>query len=93
MTWCVAVDCSSNSFTKTRAKGVRFFQLPKNESLKKKWLQNIKRENLPKKPTLCELHFEESCFKRDLQVIMFTYNLLLPCNSNIIPDLMCSILF
>ena len=69
MTWCVAVDCSSNSFTKTRAKGVQFFQLPKNEGLKKKWLQNIKRENLPKKPTLCELHFEESCIKSDLQVI------------------------
>ena len=53
---------SSNSFTKTGAKGVGFFQLPKNKGLKKKWLQNIKRENLPKKPTLCELHFEESCF-------------------------------
>ena len=68
MTWCVAVDCSSNSFTKKRVKGLRFFQLPRNETLKKKWLQNIKRENLPKNPSVCELHFEENCFKRDLQV-------------------------
>ena len=68
MTWCVAVDCSSNSFKKKRMKGLRFFQLPKNESLKKRWLQNIKREKLPMNPTICELHFEENCFKRDLQV-------------------------
>ena len=72
MTWCVAVDCSSNSFTKNRVKGLRFFQLPKNEILKKRWLQNIKRENLPKNPTVCELHFEENCFKRDLQVNWFS---------------------
>ena len=70
MTWCSAVDCSSNSFKKNRTKGLRFFQLPKNEILKKKWLKNIKQENLPKKPTLCELHFEENCFKRDLQVMI-----------------------
>ena len=68
MTWCVAVGCSSNSFTKKRVKGLRFFQIPKNESLKKRWLQNIKRDNLPKNPSVCELHFEENCFKRDLQV-------------------------
>jgi len=53
MTWCVAVDCSSNSFTKKRVKGLRFFQLPKNENLKKKWLHHIKRENLPKNPSVC----------------------------------------
>ena len=68
MTWCVAVGCSSNSFTKKRVKSLRFFQLPKNEILKKRWLQNIKRDHLPKNPSVCELHFEENCFKRDLQV-------------------------
>ena len=46
MTWCVAVGCNSNSFTKNRKKGLKFFRLPKDDNLKKKWLQNIKRENL-----------------------------------------------
>ena len=68
MTWCVAVSCSSNYFTKKRVKGLRFFKLPKDESLKKRWLQNIKRDNLPKHPSVCEMNFEENCFKRDLQV-------------------------
>ena len=68
MTWCVAVGCSSNSFTKKRVKALRFFQLPKTGSLKKRRLQNIKRDNLPKNPSVCELHFEENYFKRDLQV-------------------------
>ena len=72
MTWCVAVGCSSNSFKKNRVKGLRFFQLPRNESLKKRWLHNIRRENLPKNPSVCELHFEENCFKRDLQVNGFS---------------------
>ena len=68
MSWCVAVGCNSNSFTKDRKKSLKFFQLPKDDNLKKKWLQNIKRENLPKTPTLCQLYFEEHCFKRDLKV-------------------------
>ena len=68
MNWCVAVGCNSNSFTKDRKKGLKFFRLPKHDNLKKKWLQNIKRENLPKTPTLCQLHFEGHCFKRDLEV-------------------------
>ena len=67
MTWCVAVGCNSNSFTKDRKKGLKFFRLPK-DNLKKKWLPNNKRENLPKTPTLCQLHFEENCFKRDPEV-------------------------
>ena len=46
MTWCVAVGYNSNSFTKNRKKGLKFFRLPKDDNLKKKWLQNIKRENL-----------------------------------------------
>ena len=49
-------------------KGLKFFRLPKDDNLKEKWLQNIKKEILPKTPTLCQLHFEEHCFKRDLEV-------------------------
>ena len=68
MPWCVAVGCNSNSFKKNRNKDVKFFSIPKNESLRKKWFANIKRENPPKEPMICHLHFEESCFRRDLQV-------------------------
>jgi len=42
--------------------------MPKNEDLKKRWIANIKRVNLPKTPMICHLHFDESCFKRDLEV-------------------------
>ena len=67
MTWCIAVGCNSNSFTKDWKKTLKFFRLPKDGNLKKKWFQNIKRENLPKTTMLCQLHFEEHCFKRDLE--------------------------
>ena len=70
MTWCVVVDCHNNSFTKER-KEVRFFGFPKDAALRKQWIHKIKRENLPKNPTVCEEHFEKSCFKRDLQVSKF----------------------
>ena len=70
MTWCAVVDCHNNSFTKGR-KEVRFFGFPKDTALRKQWIHKIKRENLPKNPTVCEEHFEKSCFKRDLQVSKF----------------------
>ena len=63
MTWCVAVRCNRNSFTKDRKNGLKFFRLPKDDNLKKKWLQNIKMENLPKPPTLCQLHSENTVSK------------------------------
>ena len=68
MPWCIAVDCNSNIFKSNRDKNVSFYGLPKDENLKKRWLQNIKRENLPKDKKICHLHFEEHCFKRDLKV-------------------------
>ena len=68
MPWCIAVDCNSNTFKSNRDKNVSFYGLPKDENLKKRWLQNIKRENLPKDKKICHLHFEEHCFKRDLKV-------------------------
>ena len=71
MAWCVAVGCNSNSFTKDGKKDLKFFRLPKDDTLKKKCLQNIKRENLPKMLMLCQLRFEEHCFTQwdwDLEV-------------------------
>ena len=63
MPWCVAVDCGNNTFTKNRDKDVSFYDLPKNINLRKKWLTNIKRENIPKNLKICHQHFEDSCFK------------------------------
>ena len=78
MPWCIAVDCNSNTFKSNRDKNVSFYGLPKDENLKKRWLQNIKRDadgisscpfaDFPKDKKICHLHFEEHCFKRDLKV-------------------------
>lgn len=65
MGFCVVVNCGNNSF---RKKGITFYRLPKDEALKKRWLANIKRENLPKEIRLCHFHFEETCFKHDIEV-------------------------
>jgi THAP domain. len=79
MGFCVAVNCGNNSFRKNKTVGVSFFRLPKNEQLKKKWLINIRRENLPKEVRICHLHFKESCFIRDLEVINFPIYLVFKC--------------
>lgn len=49
-----------------------FYRFPKNEVLKKKWLEAIGEENINpqhKEWYLCSLHFEERCFNRTLDVI------------------------
>ena len=57
MGFCVAVNCGNNSFRKQKNGDVSFFRLPKDEKLKKKWLINIKRENLQNQPP--EVFFEK----------------------------------
>ena len=68
MPWCVAVDCGNNTFSKNREKGVSFYSFPKDENLKKRRFANIKRENINKNPKFCQQHFENSFFKRNLEV-------------------------
>lgn len=53
MPLCVAVGCSNDAFSKNREKGVSFYSFPKDENLKKRWLANIKRENIKKNPKPC----------------------------------------
>ena len=48
MPLCVAVGCSTNTFSKNREKRFRFYSFPKDENLNKRWLANIKRENINK---------------------------------------------
>ena len=68
MPLCVAVDWGNNTFTKNWEKDASFYNLPKDLKLRKRWLANIERENIPKNPKICHQHF---CFKRDLEVIIF----------------------
>ena len=60
MVHCVVVDCVNN--TRGGNKNITFYRLPE--------IQKIKRENLPMQENirLCHLHFEDSCFERDLKV-------------------------
>ena len=49
-------------------KNISFHRLPsKSEEVKKKWLHNLKRKNIPETVFLCSEHFEPHCFKRDLR--------------------------
>ena len=66
-----AIGCTNRS---TDNINIRFYQVPsekKNKSLRKQWLVNIRRDGqLPKDNSfyICSDHFEENCFKRDLQL-------------------------
>ena len=78
MVHCAAVNCNNNKYKAGQNTGVSFYHLPKDKALKEKWLINLKRENPPNDVRLCHLHFEDSCFKRDLEVTrIFCYFLLI----------------
>ena len=61
-----------NLLRKIELKELVFTIYQKMKIKKKRWLQNIKRENLPKNPSICHLHFEEGCFNRELEVIQIS---------------------
>ena len=42
--------------------------LSKDGKIKKQWINNLKRTNLPQDVRICSMHFEDTCFKRDLEV-------------------------
>ena len=78
MVHCVAVNCNNKTNKKGQNTGVSFCRLPKGKALKEKWLINLKKENPPNDVRLCHLYFEDSCFKRDLEVTgIFCYFLLI----------------
>ena len=45
MVHCIVVVCVNN--TRGGNKNITFYRLPRDDSLKKIWIQKIKRENLP----------------------------------------------
>ena len=64
MTNCSAPGCTNRSSNK---KNLSFHRIPKNDDLKKKWLHNLKRQNIPATIFVCSEHFEADCFKCDLR--------------------------
>ena len=77
MVHCEAVNYNNNTYKKSQNTGVSFYRLPKDKALKEKCLINLKMENPPNDVRLCHLHFEDSCFNRDLEVTRIFYFLLL----------------
>ena len=65
---CSAPGCKNRS-EKDRKRGVTFHNLPaKNVKLAKKWLEQLRRDVMPKKLEnlyVCNEHFTEDCFKTE----------------------------
>ncbi|XP_029347085.1 THAP domain-containing protein 4-like [Acyrthosiphon pisum] len=61
---CTAVNCTNSG-----RKGIRLFRFPKDDSRRKIWLQNCRRDKwVPTNSSgLCEIHFEQSQFKQHRQ--------------------------
>lgn len=68
MTNCGAPNCRNRSTDKDNGNR-SYHKVPGEDQtdLRKKWLHNIGRKNIPKNIWICSDHFEPSCFKRDLQ--------------------------
>ena len=65
MTNCSAPVCTNRPEDN---KNISFHRLPsKSEEVKKKWLHNLKRKNIPETVFICSEHFEPHCFKHDLR--------------------------
>ena len=72
---CAALGYGSNSIT-SKELNISLYQLPREEALKS--AREKRREKLPADENIrvCNLHFEEECFERDLQV----YSIYMPIN-------------
>ena len=69
MPFCSAYDCKNSSTNINNAARISFHKVPKDEdSRRKQWLKNIRREgDLPKDSGsyICSEHFDADCFKTD----------------------------
>ena len=62
---CSAPGCTNRSADN---KNISFHRPPsKSKEVKKKWLHNLKRKNIPETIFICSEHFERHYFKRDLR--------------------------
>ena len=72
---CLAIGCTNRSDTPSQ-EGISFHKIPSSKKplLRQKWLYNIHRKPpLPKDSSfyICSVHFDETCFKRNLQINNF----------------------
>ena len=72
---CSAIGWTNRSDTPSQ-EGLSFHKIPSSKKplLRQKWLHNIRRKPpLPKDSSfyICSVHFDETCFKRNLQVSNF----------------------
>ena len=69
MVICAAVGCGSNSIA-SKAQNIGLYRLPREEALKIALKKKKKKKKLPTDENIrvCNLHLEEECFERDLQV-------------------------
>ena len=74
---CAALDCKNN---RDKRPDLSYHRIPankpENKLIRQRWIQNIRREPpLPKDENffVCSLHFEKSCYERDMQVSIKIY--------------------
>jgi len=63
---CVAINCHTRQSSQSKADGISFHCIPRDEIRRKLWLQKIRRVNYKPKPydSLCSTHFTQDCFTR-----------------------------
>ena len=71
---CAAYNCTNRS---SKESEISFHRVPaenRNKMLRARWIQNIRRkDNFPSHGSfICSAHFEDDCFKRNLQVLIFS---------------------
>ena len=66
------VACGAHGSTNRseKCRDLSFFSLPceSKKELRTKWLNQIKRQNIPKNLFICSSHFEQEMLERDLKV-------------------------
>ena len=59
---CVAFGCS-NQAKNRKDRSISFCVFPKDNRLRRAWIQAVGRTSLPKSPRLCSEHFDAYCFE------------------------------
>ena len=71
---CSAIGCT-NRYDTPYQKGISFHKIPSSKKplLRQKWLHIHRKPPLPKDSSfyLCSVHFDETCFKLNIQVNNF----------------------
>ena len=75
MVYCTVINCKHSSNKRYRNR-ISFYRLPKEPEVRKLWIETLKKRKVPRSENsirICNVHFEKSCFERDLKV-WFIFN-------------------